>query len=463
MNRDELRASAGKLLRFHKRFSRCFGRQETREHAARYVEGLLVSEGRKSVERMVLQEGGSEEVDQADVLARQHFLTASPWEAADVQREVQAMFAETLVPTTKDWSLGTVLVIDESSFLKQGEDSVGVKRQYCGRLRATANCQVGVFLVGVTPGGECLLDQELYLPVDWAQDGARRRKTRVPPEVKFRDKEQIAADLIRRLLANGSVQPSWITGDEVYGNDGDLLDDLETNALRYVMEVPTSKTFWTLDPATQIPPSHRVPVRTSVRSAKVILAELAPQAWRPLMLREGAKGPVVYEYARLRLWSVRHRKAGAPVWLMFQREVDRPQHVLCWVSNADESVSLETLAAVASQRVRIEQVFEEAKGEVGMADYEARAWTSWHHHMALVSLAHLFVTTLRLELREATPQLTLRQSFDLLRAAFARPRLTPAESLQLLEYHLRRNAVATQSHRKSWLRKHQRLSEQLML
>lgn len=463
MNRDELRASAGKLLRFHKRFFRCFGRRETREHAARYVEGLLVSEGRKNIERMVLQEGGSEEVDQADVLARQHFLTVSPWDAADVQREIQAVFAETLAPTTKDWSLGTVLVIDESSFIKQGEDSVGVKRQYCGRLRVTANCQVGVFLVGVTPGGECLLDQELYLPVDWARDGARRRKTRVPPEVKFRDKEQIAADLIRRLLANGSVQPSWITGDEVYGNDGDLLDDLEANSLRYVMEVPTSKTFWTLDPATQIPPSHRVPVRTSVRSAKAILAELGPQAWRPLMLRQGAKGPVVYEYACLRLWAVRHRKAGAPVWLMFQREVDRPQHVLCWVSNADDSVSLETLAAVASQRVRIEQVFEEAKGEVGMADYEARAWTSWHHHMALVALAHLFVTTLRLELREATPQLTLRQSFDLLRAAFARPRLTPAEALQLLEYHLRRNAAATQSHRKSWLQKHQRLSEQLML
>ena len=98
-----------------------------------------------------------------------------------------------------------------------------------------------------------------------------------------------------------------------------------------------------------------------------------------------------------------------------------------------------------------------------MADCEARAWTSWHHHMALVALAHLFVTTLRLELRNATPQLTLRQSFDLLRAAFARPRLTLPEAMHLFEYHLQRNAIATKSHRKSWLQKHQRLSEELTL
>lgn len=470
MNRDELRASGEKLQRFQKRVEKCFGRQETREHAAKYVEGLLVSEGRKSVERMVLQEVSGEEVEQADVLARQHFLTVSPWDAADVQREIQAMFAETLVPTTRDWSLGTVVVIDESSFIKQGEHSVGVKQQYCGRLREVANCQVGVFLVGVTPGGECLLDHELYLPADWARDRKRRRKARVPAEVRFRTKGQIATALIRRLRANGSVQPTWITGDEVYGNDGDLLDVLEADALRYVMEVPIKKTFWTVDPATQVPP-HRFrvgrppfrPRRTSVRSAQAIAAQLTPESWRPLVLREGAKGPVVYEYARLRVWDVRHKNAGPPLWLLFQREVDRPEHMLCWVSNANESVSLETLAQVASQRVRIEQFFEEAKGEVGMADYEARAWTSWHHHMALVALAHLFVTTLRLELRDATPKLTLRQSFDLLRAALARPQLTLADAMHLFEYHLQRNATATKSHRKSWLRKHQRLSEELML
>ena len=470
MNRDELRARAGKLLRFQKRFGKCFPRRETREHAAKYVEGLLVSEGRKNVERMVLQEVGGKEVDRADVLARQHFLTASPWDAGDVQREIQAVFAESLAPTTERWSLGTVVVIDESSFIKQGEDSVGVKEQYCGRLREVANCQVGVFLVGVTPGGECLLDQELYLPADWARDRDRRRKVRVPEEVTFRTKGQIAADLVRRLLANGSVQPAWITGDEVYGEDGNLLDDLEADSLRYVMEVSCTKTFWTLDPATQIPPQRfssgrppSRPRRTSVRSAKAIAMELAPEAWQPLLLREGAKGPVIYEYARVRVWDVRHRNPGPPTWLMFQRDVDRPQHLLCWVSNADKSVSLETLAQVASQRVRIEQFFEEAKGEVGMADYEARAWTSWHHHMALVALAHLFVTTMRLELRDATPKLTLRQSFDLLRAAFARPRLTETEAMRLLKYHLQRNETATKSHRKSWLQKHPRLAEKLML
>ena len=148
---------------------------------------------------------------------------------------------------------------------------------------------------------------------------------------------------------------------------------------------------------------------------------------------------------------------------MFQREIDRPQVVRCWVSNAQEAVTLETLAQVASQRARVEQFFEEAKGEVGMADYEARAWTSWHHHMTLVALAHLFITTLRLELRPEEPQLTLRQSFELLQAALTRPRLSLDEAMQLLDYHIHRNQIATQSHRKSWLQKHQRLRDELML
>jgi SRSO17 transposase len=138
-----------------------------------------VSEGRKNIERMVLQEDGSEEKDQADVLARQHFLTHSPWDAAEVQREIQAVFAESLVPTTKDWSLGTVLVIDESSFIKQGEHSVGVKRQHCGRLRAVANCQVGVFLVGVTPGGDCLWSMSSICR-EWRRDRKRRRQAWCP-------------------------------------------------------------------------------------------------------------------------------------------------------------------------------------------------------------------------------------------------------------------------------------------
>jgi SRSO17 transposase len=471
MNRDELRARADELLSFQERFGPCFGRRETREHAARYVRGLLTSEGRKSVERMVLQESaGTGTVDQADVLARQHFLTASPWDARAVQHEIQAVFAETLVPTTKDWSLGTVLVIDESSFIKQGEQSVGVAQQYCGRLRAVDNCQVGVFLVGVTPGGDCLLEHELYLPGQWARDRARRRKARVPDDVKFRTKPAIAVELVERLLRNRQVQPAWVVADEIYGGCGHLRTALEANSLRYVLEVAVSKAFWTADPATQIgvrrpgpgrPPSR--PRRTSVRSARTIAANLPAEAWRPLKLREGTKGPVVYRYARLRVWDKRGKEPGPPLWLMLQREVDRPHKLQCWVSNADESTSLETLAEVASQRVRIEQFFEEAKGEVGMTDYEARAWTSWHHHMSLVALAHLFIVTLRLNLRPSEPQLTLRQSFDLVRAALSSPRLSLDEAMQLLEYHVHRNEIATQSHRKSWLLKHQRLQEELML
>lgn len=473
MATDKVRAAARRIKRLHGRFSNCFGRKESQAHSQVYLRGLMLAEGRKNVEGIALQFAPSRDekpVGQNEVLALQGFVTTSPWQADDVQREIQAVFAEELLPSVSRWPLGTVGVFDASSFVKRGSESVGVKRQWCGRLGKTENCQVAEFLIGVTPDGCTALDQQLYLPREWASSKSKRGKTRVPKEVTYRSQNQIALDLLNRVRENGHVQFNWVTADAHYGDDGNFLDGLEAASQRYLLEIRADKTFWTVDPRSQIPAysgQGRYPTRAGrehVHSAQVIGKSLKPSQWKVLSLREGGKGPVAFEFARVRLWQVRHREAGSACWLLLRRSLDKKNRELkYYVSNADEQVSLEVMALVSGTRWRVEEYFEDAKGQLGMADYEARAWTSWHHHMSLVALAHLFVTLTKRDVKEEFPELTLPMAMRLLKATMSRPTLTEQDALRLTEYHLKRNKVARSSHRKSWLRKHEKLKPKPLL
>jgi SRSO17 transposase len=472
MATNRVRACARKVTCFHERFESCFGRTEAKAHSLVYLQGLILGEGRKNVERIALRfstaRGGGPPT-QNEVVALQEFLTLSAWQARSVQEEIQAVFAEEFVPSTSAWALGTVGVVDESAFVKSGSESCGVARQWCGRLGKKENCQVGVFLVGVTPAGTALLDHGLYLPKAWAADRARRRKTRVPQEVKFQTKPEMATEHIRRTRAAGHVTFDWITADEQYGRDGQFLDALERDGQRYVVETPVNTSVWTQDPSTQMrswcgngrPPKN--PRRESVRSVKSVAESLPPAAWQVLQLREGAKGPLAFQFARVRVWAMRHKKPGPPIWLVIRRSLADDPEVKYYVSNADESTPLETLALVTGTRWRVEEFFEDGKGDFGMSDYEARAWTSWHHHMTMVALAHLFMTTTKHELQEEMPELTLPLALELMKATMSRPTLTETDALRLTEYHLHRNRVARKSHRKSWLRKHKRIKPKALL
>jgi len=447
MDTVELRAAAARLRNLHQRFAPCFGRRECREHSLGYLHGLLLAGGRKSVEPMALRFGGATDdqpkIDQNIVLAWQRFLTVSPWEAQDVQQELQAVFNEEFVPTASHSPIGTVGVIDGSGFVKRGTESVGVQRQWCGRLGKQENCQVGVFLLGATPGGTALLDHQLYLPETWAKDMARRRKTRVPADITFQTKPQIAAT----LLARSSVRFDWLTADEELGRDGGFLDALEQAHQRYLLEVPADTTVWAEKPLRQTPDEL-------VWQVRLLVTTLPAKAWRVIQLREGTKGPLVFEFARLRVWSVRHRHAGPPLWLLVRRSLERVPEVKYYLSNAEPTVPLEPMALVTGVRWRVEEFFEDGKGKLGMAQYEARSWTSWHHHMSLAALAHLFVTQTRRDLKRKVPELTLDMAFQLVRAAMAHPQLSLKDAGHLIDYHLARNDQAKKSHRKTWMAKH---------
>ena len=251
MTPDDVRAAAEQLVDLHERFAPLFGKEQAQDHAYDYLKGLMVCPERKSIEPIALLVG------HGDVSGLQKFVGASPWPYDDVQAEAQSLFADELAPSAVGSPVGTVGVVDESAFTKKGAHSAGVARQHNGRLGKEDNCQVGVFLVGVTPAGAALLDHRPYLPRPWCEDTpearARRAKAHIPEDVTFQPKARIAAGLVRGVAVLGQTHLDWVVADEEYGRAGHFLDELEALEQRYVVEVPVTTTVWTADPATCIP------------------------------------------------------------------------------------------------------------------------------------------------------------------------------------------------------------------
>ena len=233
----------------------------------------MICPERKSIEPIALLVGDGQ------VSALQKFINVAPWDHDDVQAEIQERLRRGIGPHRRQPSRGLVGVVDESGFAKKGDHSAGVDRQYNGRLGKEDNCQVGVFLVGVTPGGAALLDHQLYLPESWCEDnegwpgtpsqGPYPRECRLPDQARDRRR-----DLIRRTAVLGTVSLDWITADEEYGRNGDFLDELEARWSKpYVVEVPVNTTVWTEDPASCVPAlqrSGRVPTSPSRESVSSV-------------------------------------------------------------------------------------------------------------------------------------------------------------------------------------------------
>jgi SRSO17 transposase len=405
MTPDDVRAAAEQLVQFHERFAPLFGKEQAQDHAYDYVKGLMICHDRKSIEPIALLVG------HGDVSGLQKFVNSAPWQYDDVQAEVQAAFDDDLVPSAEGSLAGVVGVIDESAFAKKGVHSAGVARQHNGRLGKEDNCQVGVFLVGVTPAGAALLDHRLYLPKPWCEDTpearGRREKAHIPEGVTFQPKARIAAELVHNVAVLGQTALDWVVADEEYGKAGHFHDAMDELGQRYVLEVPVTTTVWTIDPATCVPvPGARgrvptLPTREGVLSVAAVAAGLPAGAWHALKVREGSVGPLVFEFAAVRAWAMRDQKPGPPVWLLIRRSLEETPEVKYYVSNGDAETTLEVMASVACSRFRVEEFFEGCKSYLGMAQYETRSYVGWHHHMALVAVAHLFVTLTRVRMKKS--------------------------------------------------------------
>jgi SRSO17 transposase len=392
---DELRA-------YHAIYSPLLQRREQRECSAQYLHGLLLSIPRKSIEPIVLTLKGA---DRNAVRAMQQFLSDGAW---DDNLILQRLWAEV------DADLGDddgVLTLDGSDFPKQGKQSVGVKRQYCGQLGKRANCQAGVFLGYASQLGYTLLDRRLYLPEEWVSDPAyaeRRQACGVPEEIEFRTKGLLGAAMIQAVVEAGTLRCRWVACDEGFGRDTSLLDKIDSLGLWYFAEVPHDTRVWCERPATAVPawsgrgrkPSRErlVAGEAAARDVAELAAELPASSWSRQIIKEGSQGPLVADFALLRVIAVRDGLPGPQVWLVLRRTLDG--ELKSYLCNAPATINQARLIRTSGMRWPIETCFETGKQYLGMGDYEVRSWRGWHHHMTLVILALSFLVRLQCRLKK---------------------------------------------------------------
>ena len=364
-----VRGWAGDLEALHARLGPRFGRAEPRRRVRAYVESLLSPVERKNGWQLAEQAG------EPTPTGMQRLLAGAKWDAEAVRDDLRAYSMEHLADPAG------VLIVDETGFLQKGTKSVGVQRQYSGTAGRIENCQIGVFLAYATPRGRTFLDRELYLPTEWATDGARREEAGVPEAVTFQTKPALARTMLARAFQAG-VSAAWVTGDEVYGRDRRLRLWLEEQERPFVLAIATNEPLWAR--------TERGPQQLG---AAVIAAALPPEAWEQHSAGAGSKGPRVYDWAWVRLarWPV----PGWAHWLLVRCSLEDPTDLAYYVVFGPAGTPLEALVRVAGTRWAVEESFEIAKGEVGLDHYEVRRWDGWYRHVTLALLAQAFLTVVR--------------------------------------------------------------------
>jgi SRSO17 transposase len=265
-----------------------------------------------------------------------------------------------------------VLVLDETGFLKKGNKSVGVKRQYSGTAGRIENCQIGVFLAYASRHGHALIDRALYLPETWACDGIRRAEAGVPESVSFTTKPKLGQAMLKRAFEAG-VPCAWVVSDSLYGADHQTRRLIERHGRGYVLAVTSAQ-------------------RLGLKPVEDWLEDVPAKGWTRLSAGDGAKGPRLYDWAYLPYGIP---PAGWQSGLLIRRKIGQPHQLTFYLTRAPAEAALSTLVRVAGLRWTIESCFEEAKGETGLDEYEVRSWTGWHRPITLSMLAHAYLTVVR--------------------------------------------------------------------
>ncbi len=413
---DGIAEAYGRFLDRHGHFFRT----RTRDNAAvarRYLSGLAQAED-------CTFESMAAVVDDGCAQQYQHFISNSPWDHEPVVEQI-GVDADRLLggkPTSS-------LLIDESSFPKQGDRSVGVARQWTGRLGKVDNCQVAVF--GVLTDGErhTPVDMRLYLPKRWIDDPARCEKAGIPQSArKLTSKSEHALDIVRQARARG-MRFEWTGVDAGYGKEPAFLRALEDAGEVFVADVHRDQRVWTRDPGLHIPetkPGRGRPSKKQQAAATPITVEslakgFRPEDWARCVLRDSTRGKLQVDIAHQRVWAWDGEEARARCWhLIIRREVGSPKTIKYSLSNAAADTPLLRLAQMQGQRYWVERAFEDAKGECGLADYQALGWRAWHHHVTMVMLAMLFIAEQRVARQPGLELLTPRDIVEMLKETLPR-------------------------------------------
>lgn len=368
-----------------------------------YMRGLIEQGPRKSLEPMVARLGAD-----ADYESLQNFLAVSPWDPAQVVRATAERVAGEI--GVEAW------VLDDTGFPKDGVRSPGVKRQYSGTLGKIGSCQIGVSVHAVGAKGTAPLGWALYLPEEWCEDPERRREAKVPDEVTFKTKPELGVELVERA-GDWEIPAAPVLGDQAYGDDSKLRARLDDSGLEYVLSIGPAASVFAPQTVFSVPerkgktgrPTSRLRPDREPRSIGELVAGLDPEQLQSVAFRDGPEGePVSSRFAFLRVRALKRWESGADQepreeWLIAEWPEGEEAPADYWLSNLPEDAEPERLARLARMRWKIELDYRQLKGELGLDHYEGRSYLGWHHHTALVTAAHGFLTLERLHPKARRP------------------------------------------------------------
>jgi len=386
-----------------------------------------------------------EHVAGADDQALQYMLTDAQWDSTAVMDQV-AQDVNQLLGGNE-----SCLLLDESGFGKKGAHSVGVARQWNGRLGKVDNCQVGVFAALGRGSLATLIDYRLYLPEKWCEDKQRCEKLGIPESYQqFKTKSELALEMVKYQRHQG-IRFAWVGADGGYGKEPAFLRGLDDRGETFVVDVHKDQLIYLEDPQPVIPEKKnntrgKAPSRYQAQTPAIRVDDWKEtqleDTWQRIKLRDSTKGELIVEILHQRVWLWDKKEATARQWhLLVRREINSRETCKYTLSNAPAETGTQQLAQMQGQRFWIEQAFKNGKSESGMADYQARKWSSWHHHMALVSIAMLFMAEERELHREEIPLLSCPDIENLLRTYLPRRDIDPDEIVRQMEKrHRRRQA-----------------------
>jgi len=357
-----------------------------------YLRGLIEQGQRKSLEPLVERLGG-----EADYQSLQQFVADSPWDPAVVVRAV----AERVAPAidVEAW------VLDDTGFPKDGKRSPGVKRQYSGTLGKVGNCQIGVSVHAAGGKGTVPLGWALYLPEEWCSDAERRAKAKIPEEVEFKTKPELGVELVEQA-AGWEVPAAPVLGDQAYGDNTALRERLHDAEREYVLSVGAETKVFAPGTTFTVPeregstgrPRSRPRPDTDPEAIGALIARLGAAHAQAVAFRDGPDGePMTSRFVFVRVraahrWHKGYAQEPREEWLIAEWPEGREQPTDYWLSNLPADTDHERLARLARLRWKIELDYKQLKGELGLDHYEGRSWLGWHHHTALVTAAHGFLT-----------------------------------------------------------------------
>lgn len=462
MDADAIKALGPKLAGFLKRFSRC-GCEEVAAHVGTYVEGQLTELERKNVEQIALNAG---------IVPRtlQEFLSNYDWDHAAMRDQIAKIVAG---EHSGNLNIG---IIDETSFVKKGDKTPGAQRQHCGAIGKHENCIVTVHLSFASNDFHCLLDGELFLPESWSNDRERCREAKIPDDMIYRPKTEIALEQYERALTNG-VGFDWLTFDEWYASKPAFLDVLQGKNQKYVGETHRRHMIWSEAPLTTSRPYTKnggrlkTPRLVSESPKSIPLGEyvdndpkIANQRWTRWHLKDTQKGPKVVEVKHAIVYPQNSQKLPSKAHhLLIVRDVMSGE-IKLFLANAPKNTTVETLLKVAFSRWRVERCFEDDKKYIGMDHFEGRRYPGLMRHLILSAVSLLFLARERESLLVEYPELTVSQVRQATSAMVQSWWLSPKAAEELfsntaykLAYHQKRNQQARESHTKTRLGKLQEL------